>query len=442
MTMARLRFLGIGKGNDLADMYLRLTAQGHEVRVYVGDPDARDIFAGMLSFCDDWERELPWIREGGSSGILIFEGIGWGETQDRLRRDGYHVVGGSALGDRLETDRAYGQELLRSVGLLTADTHEFESFDSAIEFVERTRRRFVLKFSGHGFASTRNYVGEMEHGEDIVAVLRLQRDRWAYAEAPTFVLMEHITGVEVGVGAFFNGSSFLQPANLDWEHKRFFPGNLGELTGEMGTLATYEGAEVMFDRTLRHLAPILAESGYVGYINLNTIVNEQGIFPLELTCRFGYPGFAILDALHAGGWGEVFEQLVKGESEILRARPGFSVCVVLTVPTFPYHHGYGELSKGAPVLFRDTLSDADREHLHFAEVAMEGTQLVTSGSVGYVMVVTGNGATVEAARDDAYERAAKVVIPNVRYRLDIGEQFLRRDREILQRLGFWGGPGA
>ncbi len=75
--------------------------------------------------------------------------------------------------------------------------------------------------------------------------------------------------------------------------------------------------------------------------------------------------------------------------------------------------------------------------MHFAEVAKEGDQLVTAGSVGYVMVVTGRGASVEAAREAAYERSRKVVIPNVRYRTDIGEQFLVRDREEMVRLGWF-----
>jgi phosphoribosylamine--glycine ligase len=428
-----LRILGIGKGNDLADIYLRLQSSGHDVRVFVGDPEAHDIFRGMLTFTDDWQRDLAWVRD---DGFILFEGIGWGETQDRLRAEGYRVIGGSALGDRLETDRAFGQEVLRGIGLLTAASHEFDDFDAAIRFVAQTRSRYVLKFSGQGFASTRNYVGEMENGDDVAAVLRLQRDRWSYDERPSFILMEHVSGVEVGVGAFFNGREFLEPANLDWEHKRFFNGNLGELTGEMGTLLTYRGAAPLFDVTLRKLAPMLAESGYVGYINLNTIVNERGIFPLELTCRFGYPGFAILDAMHIGGWSAVFQRLLDGATSI-ETHDGYAICVVLTVPTFPYYHGYESLSKGAPILFRDSLTDADREHLHFAEVAMEREQLVTAGTVGYVMVVTGRGATVEEARDDAYARTRKVVIPNLRYRTDIGEQFLVRDRATMQRLGYF-----
>lgn len=428
-----LRFLGIGKGNDHADMYLRLQQRGHDVRVFVGDESSRDIFRGMLNLTSDWERDLAWAR----GGILIFEGIGWGETQDRLRREGYRVIGGSALGDRLEMDREYGQDVLRQIGLITAASHPFQDFDDAIRFVQKHRARYVVKFSGEGFASTRNYVGDMDSGEDVVAVLELQRDRWQYDEAPSFIVMEHVPGVEVGLGAHFNGREFMQPANLDWEHKRFFPGNLGELTGEMGTLATYRGAGTLFDHTLRKLAPLLEESGYVGYINLNTIVNDRGIFPLELTCRYGYPGFAILDALHAGGWDEVFTQLVSGDLK-LRTHDGYAICVVLTVPTFPYHHGYEQLSKGAPIMFRETMMPGDHEHLHFAEVAMEGERMMTAGSIGYVMVVTGRGGTVEAARADAYERCAKVVIPNMRYRRDIGEQFITRDRAEMERLGLLG----
>ena len=82
------------------------------------------------------------------------------------------------------------------------------------------------------------------------------------------------------------------------------------------------------------------------------------------------------------------------------------------------------------------MSDADRAALHFAEVARLGEHLVTSGSSGYVGVATGTGESVQAASDAAYRIARKVVVPNLRYRTDIGERVWRHDLARLGTLGW------
>ena len=433
-----MRILGIGETNDLGDMYLRLIDAGHDVRVHMADENSHDVMEGMINFIPDWRESLGWIREAGDEGIVVFETATLGDEQDSLRRQGYNVVGGSSLGDRLENDRKFGQQVLAQYGMKTAFSKEFSSFDDAIAFIRSEPRRYVFKLNGANWLSARNYVGQMDDGRDVIALLSVARERWSSDDAPSFLLMEFIDGVETGVGAFFNGEEFLEPANLDWEHKRFFPGDIGELTGEMGTVVTYRGAQRMFDATLSRLKPVLRESGYCGYINLNTIVNEKGIWPLELTSRFGYPGFAILDSLHVDDWGTILSGLCRRTIDSIRTKDGFSVGVVLTVPPFPYSDGYDELGRGTPICFRDTLTEDDRAFLHPGEVTMRDGELRTAGMIGYALVVTGIGATIEKARADAYHRVDKVVIPNGRYRQDIGVKLMEKDWARLNEMGWIG----
>jgi phosphoribosylamine---glycine ligase len=171
-----MRVLGIGHHNDLGDMYMRLVASGHEVRVHVADRDSSDVLEGLVARSQSWEIDLDWVRAS-EDGLVIFEGTGWGSVQDALRREGFRVVGGSALGDRLELDRAFGQRVLHDVGLRTARSFELDGFDEAIDHLSKAPARYVLKFSGAGFASTRSYVGALDSGEDLLAALRLQRAR-------------------------------------------------------------------------------------------------------------------------------------------------------------------------------------------------------------------------------------------------------------------------
>lgn len=109
---------------------------------------------------------------------------------------------------------------------------------------------------------------------------------------------------------------------------------------------------------------------------------------------------------------------------------------MLAVPPFPYHHGYDELAKGTPILLPADLTADEHAHLHLAEVRLDGEQLVTAGQIGYVMVVTGRGPTLEVAQHQAYELAGKIALPKVRYRNDIGVALRATGLAELARLGW------
>ena len=431
-----MRFLGIGDSCDLSALYLRLLAEGHEVKVYIAEPLCRSTLAGLVTQTTDWRRELGWIRAAGRHGIILFENTAKsrGELQDQLRREGYWVIGGSAYGDRLENDRAFAQDVLQKAGMTTCAVHCFSNRDGALDFLSENPGRYVLKFDG----ALPTFVGVLSDGRDVRAFLagvKLQG-------AENFILMRYVEGIEMGVGAYFDGDKFLQPSCLDWEHKRFFPGDLGELTYEMGTVVTYERTSRFHALTLGRMEGLLRDGGYCGYINLNTIVNESGIWPLEFTCRFGYPGYAILDPLQETAWGDLFYAMTTRSAETFASKPGFSVGLVLTTPPFPYSRPAIDEPIGLPILFHETLTEADRGHVHFCEVGLHNGQLATSGAYGWTMVVTGVGNTIARAQQRAIALAEKVFIPNARYRRDIGGRLIARDWQQVEKLGLLDPPSV
>jgi phosphoribosylamine---glycine ligase len=423
-----MRFLGIGDSCDLGSLYMRLVEEGHEVKVYISNPLCQGTLAGLVTHTREWRDELDWLREAGDRGIAIFENAAErrGFLQDELRRDGLYVIGGSAYGDQLENDRAFAQRVLGELGLSICKLHEFTASRPAIDFLDKHPGRYVVKFNG----PRESFVGRLDDGADVCAFLRVLPDPIC-----SFVLMEYVEGVEMGVGAYFNGERFLGPSCLDWEHKRFFPGDLGELTGEMGTIVTYERTARFHDLTLGRMARLLEQGGYCGYINLNTIVNERGIWPLEFTCRFGYPGYAILEAMQETSWGELFHAMVTRTAENIKTRPGFAAGIVMTTPPFPYARSIVDEPVGMPIVF-DRVDDDERRHLHYGEVGLRDGQLVTSGAYGWTMVVTGTGRTVREASDMANQLAERVIIPNARYRKDIGARLAAGDLERVIKLGF------
>jgi phosphoribosylamine--glycine ligase len=424
-----MRFLGVGDAADLSALYLRLVDEGHEVKIFIGDPLCHDSLGGLIERVDDWKLELDWIKAAGSEGCILFEnvGAGRGETQDALRREGYNVIGSSAFGARLENERGFAQGLLRSLGFATAPVFEFSDRREAMRFVADRPARYVFKSNGPDAAT---FVGHHSRGADIGALLAGHTP-----VGSSFILMEFLEGVEMGVGAYFNGEDFLRPACLDWEHKRFFPGDLGELTGEMGTVVTYSRSQKFFERTLALVQPALKQHGYCGYINLNTIVNENGIWPLEFTCRFGYPGYAILTPLQLTPWSTLFSSMLDRDPMYFETAPGFSVGIVVTTPPFPYTRESVDEPKGLPIVFDGELTSEERSNLHFGEVAFQNGTFVTSGASGYTLVVTGIGVSLEEARHAANALVRKVSVANARYRFDIGQKLLDKDFARIESLG-------
>ncbi len=425
--MTKRKFLFVSLSGLSGDLAWQVLKEGHEVRYHIANPEERDIADGFVPKVDDWEAEVEW------SDIIVFDDtMGQGTRAHALRLQGKPVVGGTPYTDRLEDDRSFGQEELRKAGVNILPYREFDNFDDAITFVKENPGRYVLKPSGEAQnVKRRLFVGEEDDGGDVVRMMEAYKKALA-DEIKVFQLQRRATGVEVAVGAFFNGNKFVTPININFEHKRLFPGNVGPSTGEMGTSMFWSEPNKLFTQTLAKMETLLAKERFVGYIDLNCIANANGIYPLEFTSRFGYPTIFIQQEGMVTPIGQFMWDLANGDDPKLKIKSGFQVGVRVVVPPYPFDDPgtFESLSRSAVIFFKK----ATPEEVHIEDVKMVNGQWLVAGTSGVVLCVVGLGPTMKAAQTQAYSRLKNILIPNMYYRTDIGDRW----SEDSDRLFTWG----
>ncbi len=383
--MPMRNFLFVSRSALIGDIAWQIRKEGHEVRYSIDDEKERDIADGFVPKVRNWREHVEWAD------VVVFDDtLGQGKLAQELRARGKLVVGGSEYTDNLEDDRSFGQEELRKAGVNIIPYREFQDFDDAARYVRENPSRYVIKPSGEAQnVKRRLFVGEEDDGGDVLRVLEAYKRALA-DEIKVFQLQKRVTGVEVAVGAFFNGREFAVPINVNFEHKKLFPGNLGPSTGEMGTSMFWSDPNRLFNQTLKKMEPMLARERYVGYVDLNCIVNQNGIYPLEFTSRFGYPTIFIQQEGMLTPIGELFLGLADGTLTRFKARTGFQVGVRVIVPPYPFddEKTFAELSKNAVIYFKKGAP----EEVHIEDAKLVNGQWLVAGSAGVVLTVVGLGA--------------------------------------------------
>lgn len=420
-------FLFVSLDGLITDIAWCVSREGHGVRYSIESETERQIGDGFVEKVERWEEHVDWAD------VIVFDDVlGQGAKAEKLRAAGKAVVGGSAYTDKLEDDRTFGQQELKRHGINVIPFEDFTSFDAAMEFVRAKPSRYVIKPSGDAQNIKRLlFVGQEEDGKDVIDVLDSYKRVYS-DKVRQFQLQKRVSGVEIAVGAFFNGSKFLYPINVNFEHKKLFPGDVGPSTGEMGTLMYWSGPNKIFNATLQKLEARLAEEHYVGYIDINCIVNRQGIYPLEFTSRFGYPTISIQQEGLSMPMSRLLEGLARGENFELKVKNGFQIGIRVVVPPFPYDDPktFEVNSQDRVIIFKKPQYDG----VHIEDVREFNEEWLITGQSGVALIVCGTGTTVKQAQAQAYSRVKNIMIPNMYYRTDIGDRWF----EDSDRLHAWG----
>ena len=357
------------------------------------------------------------IKANSKSGVF-------GRIGDKLSET-HQVIGTSSWTEHIELDRVAGIELAKRIGLGIPEYKEFNSLKAGVKFLQGNKNKWVFKPLGNKdldltYADT--YKGELLDMLQYNLPDRFQKDNVSY------ILQKFIDGTEVSSELWWDGEKFCHP-NRTLEDKKLGSGNTGPATGsQSNSVWMCEDMEGPVHKEMQKLAPYLRLSNYLGCIDANCIISDDGKpWFLEWTPRFGWSAlYCLLSFLPEGQLSTFF---LNGFNAVFRE--GFVTSQLVSLYPYPNvdKKQLDTWTKGNLINHSLSLPGMWWQDVYLDD---EG-KLRVCGSDGIVGVYTNLADTLEDSITGLHKRLKKLQISgNVQYRTE--NDHLTRHMERYKRL--------
>lgn len=345
---------------------------------------------------------------------------------DAFGAAGLPVFGPVAAAAALEGSKVFAKAFMRRHGIPTARYETFTDPQAASAYAARSHGPVVVKADGLAAGKGVVVCDDARTAAEAVRAMLVER---AFGDSGAqIVIEERLSGDEVSVFALVHDEHVMVlPAAQD--HKRAYDGDRGPNTGGMGAVAPYPLEPRLRERILREIiqpvASAMCSEGrpYRGVLFVGLMLTTEGPKVLEFNCRFGDPEAQVIIPMLPMGLPAAMETLRRlgtGESPApeIADHEATAVGVVIASQGYP-----GAIETGQRI---DGIDDAARDALVFHNgTAHRDRRLVTAG--GRVVTVVGQGASVAAARNRAYQAVERIHFTGAAYRRDIGARLLGRE---------------
>lgn len=328
------------------------------------------------------------------------------------------VFGAARAAARLESDKTFAKQLMRSASIPTADGRTFSDPDAAAEFLRTRDEPHVIKAAG--LAKGKGVILPESLDEGLDAIDRIMRRRVFGDAGERIVIEERLVGPEVSVLAICDGRSLLVLPTCQ-DHKRLGDGDRGPNTGGMGAFCPSGtvDADTMTEIERDILVPTIDalrrdDVEFRGVLYAGLMLTPAGPKVLEFNVRFGDPECQPLMALLESDAVELLLAAAAGRLDAVDVRfsDRAAVCVVLA------SEGYPEAPRtGVPIEGVDRAEAVPGVTVFHAGTRLVGGQLLTDG--GRVLGVTAVADTHAEARERAYHACDCIRFAGMQMRRDI-----------------------
>lgn len=344
---------------------------------------------------------------------------------DAVRKAGILCFGPSAEGARIESDKAYAKNLMRSVAVPTAEGRIFTDLKAATDYVLSRDHGVAVKAAG--LAKGKGVVVCPEPYQAVKPLEDIMGAKIFGDAGNTVVIEEMLTGQEATVLALCDGKT-IYPFPPVQDHKPIGDGDTGANTGGMGA---YSPVPIIDSATMGRiereiLVPIVdgmrRDFGrYEGVLYVGLMFTAAGPKVIEFNCRFGDPECQPLMMLFQGDL--LAALLAVAEHKLDQVEIDFdqraSVCVVMASGGYP-----GSYEKNHEISGIDEAEALGDVKVFHAGTAIKDGKLVTNG--GRVLGVTALGETIADAQKLAYQGVEKIHWKDCYYRKDIADKAIKQ----------------
>ena len=343
---------------------------------------------------------------------------------DRLDEAGIPAFGPSAAAARLEGSKAFSKEFMVRHGIPTARFSAHEVLDDALAEIDRRNGPCVVK--ADGLAAGKGVILCASPAEARDAVRAILCDGAFGTAGARVVIEDFLCGEEASILAICDGTDFITLMAAQ-DHKAAYDGDTGPNTGGMGAycpapVVTPALRQQIIAQVITPTVRGMAADGHPfrGILYAGMMIDGDRISVLEFNVRFGDPECQPLLAMLESDLAPVLLAASRGALKgiTLAWRDGAALCVVLAAGGYP-----GNYTTGDEITGLAEAAAVPRAVVFHAGTRASDGRIHTAG--GRVLGVTGTGASLREAADNAYAACDCIHFNGMRLRRDIGHRALK-----------------
>ena len=349
---------------------------------------------------------------------------------DVLQEAGIGCVGPTREAARIETDKAFMRDLFETHNIDGSIVYKvFDNVKDSNDFIDEFNRDVVVKPVGLTGGKGVKIVGEhLEDGEAAKNYVKeiIDNKISGYAQV---VIEERLIGEEFTVQAFVDGDKIV-PMPAAQDHPHAYEGDLGPITGGMGSYSDSNGLLPFLDKKNYEksvkimqdtIKAVKNEVGpYMGILYGQFMLCKDGPKLVEYNARFGDPEAMNVLPLLKTDFVDLCQGIVDGNLKKANFENKATVCKYI-VPK-----GYPETGKPGKILeVNEARINEEGALVYYAAVNQKDDKVYTSASRSLGLV--GIGDTIAEA-EEICEKVTGYVKGDVYHRKDVGTSKLIQKR--------------